>query len=136
MLSTKWKKTLKTIGALCNQENNTPCRPADIITSTAAVIEKINYQILNDEEVDPEVLRYAWNIGRLVGKHLSRRAQFDIESFVLGLETGTFERANIYARYCASCKRPESARKFWLAVRAVRPCEEFRNSCKRFVVFK
>jgi Rha family phage regulatory protein len=115
----------------------TCCPPTtNIVSSTAAVIEKINYQILRGEEVDPEILRYAWNIGRLIGKHISRRAKSDIETFICDFEAGTFERGEVYQRYCAACNRPVSARRFWPIVRSIRPCEEFRNSCKRYVVFE
>jgi Rha family phage regulatory protein len=126
------EKTLKTQELTCCA----PTPTTNIVSSTAAVIEKINYQILRGEEVDPEILRYAWNIGRLIGKHISRRAKSDIETFICDFEAGTFERGEVYQRYCAACHRPVSARRFWPIVRSIRPCEEFRNSYKRFVVFE
>ena len=113
-------------------------KPADIAASTEAVIEKINQQIMMGVEVEPEVLRYAWNIGRLLGKRLSRVSHYpdELKAFIMDFEPGTFDRAEVYERYCASCSCPMSARRFWPAIRAIRPCDEYRRAYKRFVVFK
>lgn len=115
---------------------NTPCRPVDITSSTASLIEKINLQLIAGMEVEPEVLRYAWNIGRLIGKAMRKPASNDLEEFIMSLASGQFSRSEIYDLYCASCTCPVSARRFWPAIRAIRPCEEVRTAYKRYVVFK
>lgn len=129
------EKTLKTINTLCNQDT-TSRRPANIAASTAELIEKINLQLIAGMEVEPEILRYAWNIGRLVGKTMRKPISNDLEEFIMGLGSGQFSRGEIYDMYCASCECPVSARRFWPAVRAIRPCDEVRQAYKRYVVFK
>jgi Rha family phage regulatory protein len=129
------EKKLKTINTLCNQDT-TPRRPANIIYSTSALIDKINLQLIAGMEVEPEVLRYAWNIGRLIGKTVRKPVSNDLEEFIMGLASGQFSRNEIYDMYCASCECPVSARRFWPAVRALRPCDEVRQAYKRYVVFR
>lgn len=111
-------------------------RPVNIAVSTAELIEKINLQLIAGVEVEPEVLRYAWNIGRFVGKSLCKSVPTGLADFIMGLASGEFSRSEIYDMYCASCTCPVSPRRFWPAVRAIRPCEEYRTPYKRFVVFK
>lgn len=111
-------------------------RPVNIVVSTAELIEKINLQLIADMEVEPEVLRYAWNIGRLIGKTIQKPVSSELEEFIMGLSSGRFSRKEIYDMYCASCSCPVSAKKFWPAVRAVRPCDEIRQAYCRYVVFK
>lgn len=108
----------------------------DITVSTTALIEKINLQLIAGMEVEPEVLRYAWNIGRLIGKSIQKTKDRELEDFIMGLSTGKFSRSEVYDLYCASCDCPVSARRFWPAVRAIRPCEEIRQAYNRYVVFK
>lgn len=113
-------------------------RPVEITTSTAALIEKINLRLIAGEEVEPEVLRYAWNIGKLVGKHLGCRcggAPDGFEAWVLSFPAGEYTRAEVYKIYCANNEHPMSARRFWPAVRAIRPCHEIRRPTCRLVVF-
>lgn len=115
---------------------NTHSRPANIIYSTSALIDKINLQLIAGMEVEPEILRYAWNIGRLIGKTMRKPISNDLEEFIMGLASGQFSRNEIYDLYCASCECPVSARRFWPAVRAIRPCDEVRQAYKRYVVFR
>ena len=115
---------------------NTPSRPVNIINSTSALIDKINLQLIAGVEVEPEILRYAWNIGRLIGKTIRKPISNDLEEFIMGLASGQFSRGEIYDMYCASCECPVSARRFWPAVRAIRPCDEVRQAYKRYVVFR
>jgi Rha family phage regulatory protein len=113
------------------------CR-SGIYESTSELINKVNLQLLSGQTVDAEILRYAWNVGRLVGKRLSRQVTFpdELESFVMGIASGRFSRNEIYDMYCACTAYPMSARRFWPAVRAIRPCDEVRQAYKRYVVFK
>ena len=111
-------------------------RPVEITTSTAALIEKINLRLIAGMEVEREVLRYAWNIGKLVGKTLAPQKHVSgIENFIMGIAAGEYPRHEIYEAYCANCANPVSARRFWPIVRGIRPCSEIRRPYCRLVVF-
>jgi hypothetical protein len=113
-----------------------PSHRIDIAASTAAVIEKINGQILSGIEVEPEVLRYAWNIGRLIGKTLTpSRYQSNVEEFILALDCGEYSRNEVYSAYCSNCSNPVSPRRFWPMVRQCRPFAEKKKPYCRLVVF-
>lgn len=105
--------------------------------STIEMLDMINRKIIAGAEVDKEILRYAWNIGRLFNKEM-RRATLadDFTDFIQNIAPGRYNRGDVYAMYCANCSTPVSPRRFWPIVRSIRPCEEFRNACKRFVVFE
>lgn len=120
-----------------HQKSCSSPRPANIAASTAALIEKINTQLYIGVEVEPEVLRYAWNIGRLVGKTM-RKPNYpaDLEEFIMGLASGEYTRGEVYDMYCSQCDCPMSARRFWPMVRNIRPCCESRNACGRKVMFE
>lgn len=115
-----------------------PTAAPDITASTMAVIEKINQQILLGVEVDKEVLRYAWNIGKLIQRPMRRAMHIPsgIEDFIWAMPNGEFSRADIYRDYCNCCNCPVSARRFWPAVRSIRPFSEKRGSNGRWVVFE
>ena len=103
-------------------------RPANIAVSTADLIEKINLQLLAWLEVEPEVLRYAWNIGRLVGKTMRKQNYpADLEEFIMGLASGEYTRGEVYDMYCSQCNCPMSARRFWPVALTIRPCSEKKN---------
>lgn len=112
--------------------------PTDITQSTIAVIEKINLQILQGVEVDKEVLRYAWNIGKLINRPLIKAVQTPtgVEEFIACYPAGEFSRSEVYAEYCRGCAKPVSARCFWPVVRRLRPFEEKRTCNCRYVVFE
>lgn len=113
--------------------------PADMTKSTISLIDKINRQLLSGIEVEPEILRYAWNIGRLIQKPLHRELRNfpeGIEEFILSFPAGEYSRNEVYDKYCSCCDNPVSARRFWPVVRAVRPCPERRTMYTRIVVFK
>jgi Rha family phage regulatory protein len=115
-----------------------PTAAPDNTASTMAVIEKINQQILLGMEVDKEVLRYAWNIGKLIQRPMRRAMHIPsgIEDFIWAMPNGEFSRADIYRDYCNCCNCPVSARRFWPAVRSIRPFSEKRGSNGRWVVFE
>ena len=60
-------------------------RPANIAATTAELIEKINLQLIAGMEVEPEILRYAWNIGRLVGKTMPNLCRTKLKSLLWDL---------------------------------------------------
>jgi Rha family phage regulatory protein len=112
-------------------------RPANIAVSTADLIEKINLQLLAGMEVEPEVLRYAWNIGRLVGKTMRKQNYpADLEDFIMGLASGEYTRGEVYDMYCSQCNCPMSARRFWPVALTIRPCSEKRTAQARKVIFQ
>ena len=116
--------------------NNTP---ANVIESTIAVIDKINHQILSGKDVDKEVLRYAWNIGKLIDRPLRKAVHIHptgVKEFIACYPAGEFSRGEVYAEYCRCCSQPVSARCFWPAVRRLRPFEEKRTYNCRYVVFE
>lgn len=121
-------------------KENVICRPVtnDITASTIAVIEKINQQILADMEVDKEVLRYAWNIGKLINRSL-RKALYipgGVEEFIADYPCGCHSRSKVYMAYCQSCDNPLSPRQFWPCVRQCRSMYEKRKANSRYVVFE
>lgn len=113
--------------------------PADMTKSTISLIDRINRQLLSGIEVEPEILRYAWNIGRLIQKPLHRELRNlpeGIEEFIISFPAGEYSRNEVYEKYCSCCDNPVSARRFRPVVRAVRPCPERRTMYTRIVVFK
>lgn len=119
------------------QKSCSPRRPANIAVSTADLIEKINLQLLAGMEVEPEVLRYAWNIGRLVGKTMQKQNYpADLEEFIMGLASGEYTRSEVYDMYCQQCDCPMSARRFWPVALTIRPCCKKRTSQARKVIFQ
>lgn len=119
------------------QQNIIPScrRPANIAATTAELIEKINLQLIAGMEVEPEVLRYAWNIGRLVGKTMRKPVPDEIEEFIMGLASGKYSRGEVYEMYRSSVRNPKSARYFWPLVRAIRSCDEVKDARTRYVIF-
>lgn len=115
-------------------------QPANVIESTIAVIDKINQQILAGKDVDKEVLRYAWNIGKLIQQplHKAVRAAMpdEFESWIWAYEPGEYTRGEVYADYCQSCENPMSARCFWPRFRKVRCCLDVRRANARYVVIR
>ena len=110
-------------------------RPANIAATTAELIEKINLQLIAGMEVEPEVLRYAWNIGRLVGETMRKPVPDEIEEFIMGLASGKYSRGEVYEMYRSSVRNPKSARCFWPLVRAIRSCDEVKDARTRYVIF-
>ncbi len=115
-----------------------PRKTVNIAASTAELINKINHQLIAGEEVQPEVLRYAWNIGRLVGGNQVRKSMAPdaLTEFINNIAPGRYTRAEVYEMYCASCPHPQSPRWFWPRVRERRNCEDVRDSVRYYVVFK
>jgi phage anti-repressor protein len=112
----------------------------NVIESTIAVIETINQQILAGKDVDKEVLRYAWNIGKLIQQplHKTVRAAMpdELGAWIWAYEPGEYTRSEVYADYCQSCENPMSARYFWPRFRKVRCCLDVRRANGRCVVIK
>ena len=118
------------------------CHPTanreDLAASTVELLNKLNCQLIAGMEVDKEVLRYAWNIGKLMEKPVRRIAGTTsaLEDYVWSIQAGAYTRHEIYKGYCKSCRSPLSARMFWPRVREIRPCCERRQSNCRLVVFE
>ena len=124
-------------------KNLAPCVQAlpnrrDVAASTLELIDTLNRRILAGEEIDGEVLRYAWNIGKLIDRPLRRRlinTADGLEEFIMNFPGGRYSRDEVYRAYCASCTCPMSPRQFWPVVRSLRPCREQREAYKRFILF-
>lgn len=110
----------------------------DLKSSTVELLTKINQQLLSGERVDKDVLRYAVGLGTLFRVAIQRSGVPDsITEFVMGIPCGEFTRGEIYDMYRERCKgTPVSPRRFWPAVRLVRPCYECRHAYVRKVVFE
>lgn len=112
----------------------------NVIESTIAVIETINQQILAGKDVDKEVLRYAWNIGKLIQQPLHKTVRTampdELEAWIWAYEPGEYTRSEVYADYCQSCENPMSARYFWPRFRKVRCCLDVRRANGRCVVIR
>ena len=125
-----------------NLEKDSPCCPAsanqqmDVYQSTCALIDKINRALCINAEVNPEVLRYAGNVARLIGKVIHKPFADDFTEFVQSIAPGRYCRSDIYNMYCSRFSHPMNARWFWPRVRALRPCQETRSACNRYVVFE
>ena len=123
----------------CQQPPTVTNTPANVIESTIGVIEHINQQILSGKEVDKDVLRYAWNIGKLMGRPLAKAIRADVpddlESFVLEIAPGIYSRTEIYDAYRQYSNNPMSARWFWPRVRKIRRVIDVRQANSRSVSF-
>lgn len=132
------EECLKQIAEDCQAQMSTPTDSKHSLrNSTFAMLDKINRKIIAGEEVDRDVLQYAWNVGRLFGKELRRAALSDaFTEFVQSIAPGRYCRSDIYDMYCSRFSNSMSARWFWPRVRSCRACTEMRDSCNRYVVFE
>ena len=118
------------------------CHPTanreDLAASTVELLNKLNCQLIAGMDVDKDVLRYAWNIGKLMEKPVRRIAgtTSPLEDYIWSIQAGAYTRHEIYKEYCKSCRSPLSARMFWPRVREIRPCSEKRQCNCRLVVFE
>ena len=118
------------------------CHPTanreDLAASTVELLNKLNCQLIAGMEVDKDVLRYAWNIGKLMEKPVRRIAGTTsaLEDYIWSIQAGAYTRYEIYKEYCKSCRSPLSARMFWPRVREIRPFAERKTCTTRFVVFE
>ena len=108
--------------------------------STAELLHSINKRLLAGDEVDKEVLRYAWNVGKMFEKQIRRncrvRPDDDIAEFICNLPSGEYTRAEIFEMYKQSTGKPASARWFWERARAARDFRERRTASKRYVIIE
>lgn len=108
--------------------------------STAELLHSINKRLLAGEEVDKEVLRYAWNVGKMFEKVIRRkccvRRDDDIAEFICNLPSGEYTRAEIFEMYKQSTGKPASARWFWERARSARDFRERRTASKRYVIIE
>lgn len=87
-----------------------PPTPIDLTTSTTQLIDKINWQLISGKEVEPEILRYAWNIGRLVGQHKRVAMVGCCDDDYINRFVGTIPRGeklsknDVYGSYCDFCR--------------------------------
>ena len=108
--------------------------------STAELLHSINKRLLAGDEVDKEVLRYAWNVGKMFEKAIRRnctvRRDDDIAEFICNLPQGEYTRAEIFEMYKQSTGKPASPRWFWERARTARDFRERRTASKRYVIIE
>ena len=108
--------------------------------STAELLHSINKRLLAGDEVDKEVLRYAWNVGKMFEKQIRRnctvRRDDDIAEFICNLPQGEYTRAEIFEMYKQSTGKSASARWFWERARTARDFRERRTATKRYVIIE
>jgi Rha family phage regulatory protein len=108
--------------------------------STAELLHSINKRLLAGDEVDKEVLRYAWNVGKMFVKAIRRncsvRRDDDIAEFICNLPQGEHTRAEIFEMYKQSTGKPASARWFWERARTARDFRERRSASTRYVIIE
>jgi Rha family phage regulatory protein len=108
--------------------------------STAELLHSINKRLLAGEEVDKEVLRYAWNVGKMFEKTIRRncsvRRDDDIAEFICNLPSGEYTRSEIFEMYKQSTGKPASPRWFWERARSARDFRERRSASKRYVIIE
>lgn len=113
--------------------------PKDLKSSTIELLDMLNRKILAGEEVNPDVLKYAWNVGKLFYKALNTQTNDTIDdefaNFVNSIPAGEYRRGDIYDMYCARFARPLSSRWLWPRVRRCRHCQEYRSAFDRYVIF-
>lgn len=118
-------------------------RPANIAVSTTQLIDKINWQLISGKEVEPEILRYAWNIGRLVG-HRKRIAMVGCDDEYINRFMDTVPRGEqlskneVYGSYCDFCRSenctPCSPRSFWPRANKCANLRTVRTSNARYII--
>jgi phage anti-repressor protein len=108
--------------------------------STAELLHSINKRLLAGDEVDKEVLRYAWNVGKMFEKAIRRncsvRRDDDIAEFICNLPQGEYTRAEIFEMYKQSTGKPASPRWFWEHARTARDFRERRSASTRYVIIE
>jgi hypothetical protein len=108
--------------------------------STAELLHSINKRLLAGDEVDKEVLRYAWNVGKMFEKAIRRncsvRRDDDIAEFICNLPQGEYTRAEIFEMYKQSTGKPASPRWFWEHARTARDFRERRTASTRYVIIE
>lgn len=108
--------------------------------STAELLHSINKRLLAGDEVDKEVLRYAWNVGKMFEKAIRRncsvRRDDDIAEFICNLPQGEYTRAEIFEMYKQSTGKPASPRWFWERARTARDFRERRSASTRYVIIE
>lgn len=118
----------------------TPMPPsATLRETTVELLNSINLRLLAGESVDKEILRYAWNIGRMFSKPVTLEnssVPIDILEFAETLTPGEYSRGEIYEAYCKHCAHPSAARWFWPRLRQACPFTEKRTKSHRYVIIE
>ena len=119
--------------------------PINLTTSTTQLIDKINWQLISGKEVEPEILRYAWNIGRLVGQR-KRIALVGCDDDYINRFMDTVPRGEqlnrnaVYGSYCDFCHSenctPCSPRSFWPRANKCANLRTVRTSNARYIIIE
>lgn len=112
---------------------------ATLRETTVELLNSINLRLLAGESVDKEILRYAWNIGRMFSKPVTLEnssVPIDILEFAKTLTPGEYSRSEIYEAYCKHCANPSAARWFWPRLRQACPFTEKRTKSRRYVIIE
>lgn len=123
-----------------------PPTPIDLTTSTTQLIDKINWQLISGKEVEPEILRYAWNIGRLVGQHKRVAMVGCCDDDYINRFVGTIPRGeklsknDVYGSYCDFCRSenctPCSPRSFWPQAAKCAQMKNIRTASARYIIIE
>ena len=136
------EKTLNAFHGICSSPRTVPT-PIDLTSSTTQLIDKINWQLISGKEVEPEILRYAWNIGRLVG-HRKRITLVGCDDDYINRFMDTVPRGEqlskneVYGSYCDFCRSehctPCSPRSFWPRANKCANLRNVRTSNARYII--
>jgi phage anti-repressor protein len=110
---------------------------ASLRETTVELLNDINLRLLAGESVDKEILRYAWNVGRMFSKPVTLEnssVPIDILEFAETLTPGEYSRGEIYEAYCKHCANPSAARWFWPRLRQACPFTEKRTRYRRMII--
>jgi Rha family phage regulatory protein len=127
------EKILKEENAICT----TMPPSATLRETTVELLNDINLRLLAGESVDKEILRYAWNVGRMFSKPVTLEnssVPIDILEFAETLTPGEYSRGEIYEAYCKHCANPSAARWFWPRLRQACPFTEKRTRYRRMII--
>lgn len=123
---------------ICDNHCEVVATDVDLTESTIELLDTLNRRILANIEVDKEVLRYAWNVGKLIERPIRKTLHeaTPLEAYISQMPCGEYSREEVYSAYCSSCEHPVSARQFFPACRKLRRTRDRRTAYRRYIIIE